>query len=143
MKRIVVVLVALAFSQLAAAERPITNADDTVVRLEGVSAQCSLTALRLRLAEPDHPETKAISQSLDKSNACVSEGLKQGKAIYQQGIAVAPASKPQLARVYARWLDYMTALQSYYDVAAQNAAEHQLKSAISDMRAEQDAQASR
>lgn len=144
MKRIVVVLIALALSQLAAAaERRITNADDMVVRLEGVSAECSLTALGLRMDEADHPNTNAISKSLAKSNACVSDGLKRGKVIYQQGVAVAPASKPQLARVYARWLDYMTALQSYFDVAAQKAAEHQLQSAISDMHAELDAQASR
>jgi hypothetical protein len=144
MKRIVVVLFALAVTQLAlAAERPINNADDMVIRLEGVSAQCSLDALRLRLAQPDAPSAKAINQGLESSHACVRDGLVKGKAIYQQGLAVAPEVKPQLARIYARWMDYMNSLASYYDVRAQDAAQHELKTAISDMRAEEDAQVSR
>ena len=111
---------------------------DMVIHLRGLTAVCEISNLKIRLKLPDDPNTGEIESGLKQANSCVEDALPKGKEFYKKAIALAPASRDQLAIVYSRWLGYLQSLTNYQFVE-QNEAEADFDSAVNDLQATLDA----
>lgn len=138
-KLMAIACLSLLLSGTAAAQKLGDSAEtDMVIKLEGLSAACSMNDVKLRMTTPERASAATISKALNTSAKCVDDGLPKGQEIYRHALSAAPSSKPMLAPIYSHWLGFMKALSAYHDTDGQNSAEQALDASVHDMQAELD-----